>query len=88
VREELQISSVEIIERYIESALKYVNGKIEDIPFRICSCFKNSTIPNSTDKRLINKGGSMWVGSPTCKVEISCKYGDPDWEMISRGKRG
>tara|TARA_Y100000996_G_scaffold323553_1_gene259611 strand:+ start:1309 stop:1548 length:240 start_codon:yes stop_codon:yes gene_type:complete len=78
---------VEIIEKYIESTLKWVNGKIEDILFRICSCFENSTIPKSMDKRLINKGGSIWAGNPTCKVEISCKYGDPDWEIRSIGRR-
>tara|TARA_B110000014_G_scaffold211914_1_gene164211 strand:+ start:112 stop:351 length:240 start_codon:yes stop_codon:yes gene_type:complete len=70
VRIELQLSSAEIVEEYIESMLKYLKNEIEEIFFRICSIFENNRIPMSIDKRLINRGGSTWRGNPTCKIEF------------------
>jgi hypothetical protein len=57
VRIELQVSSAERVEEYIESILKCLKDKIEEILFRICSIFENSIIPRSIDDKLINRGG-------------------------------
>ena len=59
VRIELQFSSAKRVEEYIESILKCLKGKIEEIFFGICSIFEKNIIPRSIDDKLINKGGPI-----------------------------